>query len=212
MITVVKTFPLHSIVKVAPGSVLAERCQEIVLGLIEVEVVILVEKDGHRAITRHLARLPHHLGDAGRILDAVAVQEKEIRGADDVLLRNGAAAVAGADEEALAVAGPCFHALDQLVHALRLEDVVIVARHIALVVDLDDHVAIASLEQPSNGAVYTRLHRVLVFQAFVLAEIVDAQDDDHAELVGLVEDALKALHVVGSQAAVLLQRGVVPRL
>jgi hypothetical protein len=64
---------------------------------------------------------------------------------------------------------------------------------------------------PIEGVVHAALNGLLVLEPFSLAEIEKSQDHDHAELVCLVEHALEAIHVVGTQTAVRLQRGVVPR-
>ena len=52
----------------------------------------------------------------------------------------------------------------------------------------------------------------LVAQALVLAEIETAQDHDHPELVGPLDDAAHPGGVVGPQTPVGLEGGVVPGL
>src|SRR5262249_907082 len=93
--------------------------------------------------------------------DAIAVQEDEIRGTDNVFFWNDAAAITGADKKPPAVAGSLLDALNQLVNALRLEDVVVVT-DVALIVDLDEDVAIAVIEKPVDGVVHTALDCLLI--------------------------------------------------
>src|SRR5262245_17218042 len=120
-------FAHHPIVEIAPRGVLADRCQEIVRRLVEVEMIVLVEQNGHWAIAFHLPRLPDHLSDAGWIFYAVAVQQKKIRCAYHIGTRDGIAAITGTHEQTPTALrrSPC-RALDEFVHSLGLEDGVIV--------------------------------------------------------------------------------------
>src|SRR5881396_666725 len=80
-------------IEIAPGSVLAQSSDEIVLWLIEIEMVVLVEQDWLGSETGDSPRLAHHLGDSLGLGNTVAVQEQKIRSAHDVFARNGPAAI-----------------------------------------------------------------------------------------------------------------------
>ena len=95
----------------------------------------------------------------------------------------------------------CLDPLDQLVDPVGLQDGVVVA-DIALVVDLDQDVAVAVVEQPVHALSTARTTAASSRQSLVLAEVEDAEDHDHAELVGPVEDLRQAGHVVGPKRAV----------
>ena len=88
----------------------------------------------------------------------------------------------------------------------------LVARHVALVVDLDDRVAVAAVEQPGHRVLDTAPDRRLVVQPLVLPEVEQADDRDHAELVHPVEDRLEPGHVGWPQVAVGGEGGVDPGL
>src|SRR5262245_26944216 len=105
-------------------------------------MIVLIEQDRHWSITGDFSRLPHHLGDSSGLLDAVAVQEEVVGRAHDIFLRDDAAAVAGANEEAATVARAILDAFNQFMHALGLENLVVVA-NVALVIHFDEDVAIA---------------------------------------------------------------------
>ena len=93
-----------------------------------------------------------------------------------------------------------FGALDQLVHA-RGQQQGLLVNHIALIVHLDDHVAVAAAPAPNPPCYPHRAaDRFRAAQHLFLAKIEDAQDGDHAQLIGLVQDALQAGHVIGAQA------------
>ena len=126
-----------------------------------------------------------------------------------------AAAVAGAHQQPLAVTRHPLRPSDQLVDAVRLQDLVLVARHVALVVDLDHHVAPALLQQPAAGLLHRAAHRGLVAQPLVLAEVEDAQHHHHAELVGAPQDPAQSPEMAAGllrQCAVGRERRIVPRL
>ena len=211
LVAFAEALALHTEIKAAPARALADGGGEIVHRLIEVEMVVFVEEDRLGRVARDLARLPDHFPNAFRIAHAVAVEEEEIRGAHHVRLRHGVAAVAGADEEAASVAGPPFHAPDQFMDPFRAQDGVIIA-DVALVVDLDDDVLPAAVEEPVHRAIHGAEDGGLVGQPFILSKIEDAEDDDHAEVVRAVEDALEPREVIGTQRAVGVEGGVVPRL
>ena len=86
--------------------------------------------------------------------------------------------------------------LDQFMHTGRLEDRVVVA-NVALVVDLNEEIAVPLVGQPVERVVHAAFHRGLVLESLVLAEVVDADDRDHAKVVGLVEDRFESVHIVG---------------
>src|SRR6266545_2377708 len=211
LVAVVEALALHAIVEKPPRGILADGRDEVVPGLVEVEMIVLVEEDRHGPIAGDFARLLDHRGNACGILHAVAVQQEEIGRADDILLRDDAATVAGADEEAPAVLGSFPDTVDEFMNALGLEKVVVVA-DVAFVVDLDEDVAITPLEEPIERVVHAALDRCLVLEPLILTEVKEPQNDDHAEFVRLVENALQPVHVVGTQTAVLPERGVVPGL
>jgi len=89
---------------------------------------------------------------------------------------------------------------------------VIVRSHVALVVDLDQHIAVAVLQHPADGLIHTAQDRLLVLESLVLAEVKQAQDDHHAELVGAVENLLQPAHVFRPEVAFGREGGVVPGL
>ena len=70
---------------------------------------------------------------------------------------------------------------------------------VALVVDFDQYVSIAVAHHPVDGVVDGFLHGFLVLHTLVLSEVENAEDDDHAEIVRLVEDALQAAHVFAAE-------------
>jgi len=70
----------------------------------------------------------------------------------------------------------------------RGENFVLVLRNVALVVDLDDDVRETLLQNPFSGVGYGGLHRGFAGEAFVLAEVEIAKDDDYAEAVGGVDE------------------------
>jgi exoribonuclease R len=73
------------LLEVTPAGVGADRGREVVARLVELEVVVLVEQNRHRPVSSDRARLLHHLRDAVRIAHAVAVDQQEVRHADDIL-------------------------------------------------------------------------------------------------------------------------------
>jgi hypothetical protein len=129
------------------------------------------------------------------------VQQQKVGRADHVLPRNRAAAIAGADQQPATVARDALDPFDQFVNPLGTQDGVIVT-HVALVVDLDQHVAISFCQNPVDGVVHAADHGRLVLQAFVLAKVVDPQDDRHSQRVRRVEYLFEPMHVVRPQAAV----------
>jgi hypothetical protein len=62
-------------IKVAPGTILAYRGHQVAPWLVEIEVIVLVEQDGHRPAAGHLARLANHVRNPVRGTHAVAVQQ-----------------------------------------------------------------------------------------------------------------------------------------
>src|SRR6516165_1699812 len=211
LVAVVESFAFHAIVEKAPRGICADGRDKVVLGLVKIIMVVFVEEDWHRSISRRLPRLPHHRRDARGVFDAVTMQEKEIGSANDVFFRNNAPAVTSTDQEAPAIASSSFDTLDELMNALGLENIMVVA-NVAFVVDLDKDIAIASVEKPIDRIVQAAFDRFLVLETLILAEIEKPQDNDRAQLVRPVKDAFQAAHVVGTQTAVCFERGVVPGL
>ena len=82
-------------------------------------------------------------------------------------------------------------------NALRPENRVIVT-DVALVVDLHENVPVASFEEPVRHRVHRTLHRSLVLEAFILAEVEVAEDDHHPQLVRPVEHLLQPGEVIRS--------------
>src|SRR5687767_13065750 len=95
--------------------------------------------------------------------------------------------------------------------ALRLENRVIVA-DIALVVHLHEDVRPSAFYQPARGFIGRTKDSCLILNAFVLAEVKVADDRNHAEFVGAIEDSSEAPRVIGAQRAIHFERGIVPRL
>ena len=147
----------------------------------------------------------------------VAVEEQDVRDVGHIGPGNGAAAIAGADQQPSRPIGDAtrrglLDPLDQLVAALRLQDRVRVERHVDLVGDLDDHIAVAAGHDPCGGVLHRGDDGGLVGQALVLAEIEVPEDHDHPELIGALDDPAHARGVVGPQTSVGLEGGVVPGL
>ena len=134
---------------------------------------------------------------------AVAVEQQEIGRAHHVFLRHGAAAVAGAHEQAPPVALGLADALDEFMDARRTQDVVVVGLDVGLVVHLHEHVAPAAIEQPARGVIRGAQHGGLVAQPLVLAEIEVAEDDHHSLLIRRIEHAPHPLRELRTQRAVL---------
>ena len=124
------------------------------------------------------------------------MQQRQVGGRQHRLAGDGAPAIARADRQSPAAGRLRPHAFDQLVDALGLEDLVLVAR-VALIVDLDDHVRMARIQQPADGAVDGPDHGRLVAESLVLPLVEEADDRDHAQLVQPVEDAPQALQIGG---------------
>ena len=103
-------------------------------------------------------------------------------------MRHRPAVEAGAHGKASTHAGGRLHQPDQLVDPRRLYQRLFVAAVIALVGDLDEDVAIALSQQPVGRIRHRAPDRRLVVEPLVLAEIEVADDGDHAELVGAIED------------------------
>ena len=77
--TVSGAFAGHAVVEVSPGGVLGESGGHIVEGLVEGEVVVLVEEDWLGCVAGNGAGVADHLGDLAGVGDAVAVEEDEVR-------------------------------------------------------------------------------------------------------------------------------------
>ena len=86
--------------------------------------------------------------------------------------------------------------------ARRFENVVVIRLHVALVVDLHQHVAVVALEQPVGGVGHGAAHRGLVLHLLVLPEVEVADDRHHSQRIGLVEDAGEAIHIRRPQISV----------
>ena len=129
-------------------SAFAKGRGQVVARLVEIEVVVFVEENRHGPIAIDPPGSPDHVGNAIGITHAVTVKQEEIRNPDDRRAGNCTAAEAGADEQTMtAVLGPIPHAADQLVDPLGTEDRMIIA-DVALVVHLDQDVAIRPVEKP----------------------------------------------------------------
>ena len=81
----------------APRRVFSHGTDAVVPRFVEIEMVILIEKNRLRRIAGHLPRLADHLGDSIRIRHAIPVQEKEVRAADDIFFWDRSTAVGSAD-------------------------------------------------------------------------------------------------------------------
>src|SRR6185295_3181948 len=108
-----------------------------------------------------------------------------------------AAGEAGGDREF--IFGAFFHALDQLVSAIWLEKRAGVVGLVGLIGDFDQDVGVAFGEEPIGGVVGGFEHRLVGFEAVLLAEIEEADDGGHSQLVGFVENLFDAAQVVGAQ-------------
>jgi hypothetical protein len=139
------------------------------------------------------------------------VDEQEVRGPHHIFQRNRASAVGSADVKTAVVTGGILHAVNQFMNAFRLQDVVVVS-HVALVVDFDDHILVTALEEPLRRLVGGVHNRRRVRQPLILAKIKVAQNDNHADFVGAIEDALQPAHRVGTKRTVRLQGRIVPGL
>jgi hypothetical protein len=91
LVTLIVTFIAHAVVKVAPAGVGGDSGNEVVLRRVEAVVVVLVEDDGFRGVAREFAGFLNNLDDAFRVMNAVAVNENEIRSGDNFVGRNGVA-------------------------------------------------------------------------------------------------------------------------
>src|SRR4029079_13667095 len=104
----------------------AQGPHRIVARPIEIEVVIFIEDDRHGAITRCMLCLPHYLLDSSRIADPIPVQQQKIGRTNDVVNRNGPAAVTGADKQPASVAPEFTGEGDELMDAIRPQNSMIV--------------------------------------------------------------------------------------
>ena len=100
----------------------------------------------------------------------------------------------------------------ELVNTRWLEDRVVVTRDIAFVRDFDEHVRIAAREQPVRRCACAANYCRLVFQPLVLSKVEVADDGDHAERVGQIENPSEPIQICGAQRTVGLEGGVVPGL
>ena len=103
------------------------------------------------------------------------------------------------------------HALDQLVHPMRLKDVVLVVC-VAFVVDLDEHVSPAARQQEVSRGIDCPQNRRLVPQAFILALVEVAENDDHCACVGRGDRPLGTVSVLLPETSVGCKRRVFPGL
>src|SRR4030095_9822673 len=120
-------------------------------------------------------------------------------------------AIGRANEQTTAVAGCVLDPGDQFMDPLWLEELMIIT-HIAFVVDLDKHVAVAALEEPGGGGVRGSNHRSFIGQALVLSEVEVPKDHHHAGRVGSIEDPFESSEISRSQRTIRFERGVMPRL
>jgi hypothetical protein len=141
------------------------------------------------------------------------VQQRQIRDGDHLVVRHASApAVGRPHQEPAPIDADVSDALDQLVDAVGSQDGVLVARHVALVGDLEDHVAHAAAEEPARDLLDSADDRRLIPEPLVLPEVEQAEDHHHAELVGAVENPNEPLPVGRLQAAVGRERRAVPGL
>ena len=87
-----------------------------------------------------------------------------------------------------------------------------VVGHVTLVVDFNQNVAVAMVEDPFRGVVHGANHSPFVLQSLVLSKVKVAENHRHSQLVGLVDDPLQPAQVVRAQGTVRFNGRVVPRL
>src|SRR3954468_306242 len=73
--SLIEAFTIHSEIEIAPAGAFAEGGEEVVVGLVEVEVVVLVEEDRLVVIALEGPGFVDHFADAVGIVDAVAVEQ-----------------------------------------------------------------------------------------------------------------------------------------
>src|SRR5687768_10209486 len=89
LVAFVEGFTLLAKIEVTPRCSFTDRGNEVVLRLVEVEMIILIEEDRFGRISGNPAGLPHHFADTLRFTHAIAVKQEIVRGADDILPRDG---------------------------------------------------------------------------------------------------------------------------
>src|SRR5262252_10832117 len=112
------------------------------------------------------------------------MQQNEIRGFYNVWRWNTAAAVARAYQY---VRRCLFGKQDQLMHTALLQNFVMVGTDVAFIVDFKEDVGVTLLfHDPLNGVLNSALDSLFVSHTLVLAEIENAHDRGHTEIVGPV--------------------------
>ena len=96
-------------------------------------------------------------------------------------------------------------------HPFRLEQRVVIL-DVALIVDFDHDVSPSVFENPMSGIVHRANNGGLIKNAFVLAKIKIAKDDDHAVPVSGVYDPRQTGHESGPEGAIRGDGGVDPWL
>ena len=202
--TFVETFAAHSIIEIAPAGAFAEGGQEIVVGFVEVEVIVLVKEDGLVVIALEPADLLDHFSNAVGVADAVAVEKEEIGALGDVVGRDLAAGEGSRDEKFFA--GALLDALDQFVGSVGFEQRARIADVVGFVGDFDQDVAVVPGEEPIGSVVGAFENRFISCEAVLLAKIEEAENGGHSQLVGLVQDLFETIHVVGAKVTVVGER------
>ena len=132
-----------------------------------------------------------HRADARRIVGAVAVKQQEVGCLHDVRGGRRTASVTGAYQQTAPVAPHTLDQFDQLVHARRLQDLVVVRLDVTLVVHLHEHVAVVAVQQPVGGVDDRAPDSRFVLHALVLPEVEVAHDGHHPEFGGAIEDGAR---------------------
>ena len=105
--------------------------------------------------------------------------------------------------------------MDQLHHAPRLEDRVVIMPLHHLVGDLDDHVSITLAAQPVHRVIHRRADTCRGAGAIrgrkdgVLAKVKELQQDDHTQAVAALDGPRQALRIPFVQRAIRVEPRVV---
>ena len=84
--------------------------------------------------------------------------------------------------------------------------------NVAFIVDLDQHIPVALIENPSNRVIDSAQDSRLILQAVSLPEIENSQQDYHPQFVCPIQDTRQAGQICLAEFALLVQAGVVPGL
>ncbi len=88
----------------------------------------------------------------------------------------------------------------------------VVGFDVGFVVHFHQYIAVFAVEEPVGRVFNCPADGGFVFEDLVLAEVEVADDGDHAELVGAVEDAFEAGHEIGEESTIGGYAGGVPGL